>query len=331
MGLQPKTARVVKDGVEMDIPIEKLEIGDIVVVRPGERVPVDGIIVEGNSALDESMITGESIPIDKGVGGDEVIGATINKFGAFKFKAMKIGKDTVLSQIIKLVEDAQGSKAPVQRLADKISGIFVPVVVGIALVTFLGFYFIKGDFNTALINAVAVLVIACPCALGLATPTAIMVGTGKGAENGILIKSGEHLERAHQMDTIIFDKTGTITKGGEPEVTDILPFNDISKDELLRVAASVEKASEHPLGQSIVRKAESQLLKIVAPENFTAIPGKGLKANLEDKEVLIGNRKLMLDNNINIDVKEDVLLNLESQGKTAMLVAIDKNYLELLQ
>ncbi len=322
MGLQPKTARVVKDGVEMDIPIEKLEIGDIVVVRPGERVPVDGIIVEGNSALDESMITGESIPIDKGVG-DEVIGATINKFGAFKFKAMKIGKDTVLSQIIKLVEDAQGSKAPVQRLADKISGIFVPVVVGIALVTFLGFYFIKGDFNTALINAVAVLVIACPCALGLATPTAIMVGTGKGAENGILIKSGEHLERAHQMDTIIFDKTGTITKG-EPEVTDILPFNDISKDELLRVAASVEKASEHPLGQSIVRKAESQLLKIVAPENFTAIPGKGLKANLEDKEVLIGNRKLMLDNNINIDVKEDVLLNLESQGKTAMLVAIDK-------
>ena len=208
-------------------------------------------------------------------------------------------------------------------MADKISGIFVPVVVGIALVTFLGFYFIKGDFNTALINAVAVLVIACPCALGLATPTAIMVGTGKGAENGILIKSGEHLERAHQMDTIIFDKTGTITKG-EPEVTDILPFNDISKDELLRVAASVEKASEHPLGQSIVRKAESQLLKIVAPENFTAIPGKGLKANLEDKEVLIGNRKLMLDNNINIDVKEDVLLNLESQGKTAMLVAIDK-------
>ena len=322
MGLQPKTARVVKDGVEMDIPIEKLEIGDIVVVRPGERVPVDGIIVEGNSALDESMITGESIPIDKGVG-DEVIGATINKFGAFKFKAMKIGKDTVLSQIIKLVEDAQGSKAPVQRLADKISGIFVPVVVGIALVTFLGFYFIKGDFNTALINAVAVLVIACPCALGLATPTAIMVGTGKGAENGILIKSGEHLERAHQMDTIIFDKTGTITKG-EPEVTDILPFNDISKDELLRVAASVEKASEHPLGQSIVRKAESQLLKIVAPENFTAIPGKGLKAELEEKAVIIGNRKLMLDNNINIDVKEDVLLNLESQGKTAMLVAIDK-------
>lgn len=321
MGLQPKTARVIRDNMEMDIPIEQLEINDIVVVRPGERVPVDGIIVEGNSSLDESMITGESIPIDKGVG-DEVIGATINKFGAFKFKATKIGKDTVLSQIIKLVEDAQGSKAPVQRLADKISGIFVPIVVGIALVTFLGFYFLR-DFNTGLINAVAVLVIACPCALGLATPTAIMVGTGKGAENGILIKSGEHLERAHKMDTIIFDKTGTITKG-EPEVTDILAFNDMKEKEILRIAASVEKASEHPLGQSIVREAETQLLKIVAPENFAAIPGKGLKADFENKEVLIGNRKLMLDNNIDIEEKEDSLYRLEEEGKTAMLIAIDK-------
>ena len=202
MGLQPKTARVIKDGVEMDIPIEEVTIGDIIVVRPGERIPVDGIIVEGNSSVDESMITGESIPIDKTVG-DEVIGATINKFGSFKFQASKVGKDTVLAQIVKLVEEAQGSKAPVQRLADKISGIFVPIVVAIAVITFLGFYLIKGDFNTGLINAVAVLVIACPCALGLATPTAIMVGTGKGAENGILIKSGEHLERAHKMDTIV--------------------------------------------------------------------------------------------------------------------------------
>ena len=321
MGLQPKTARIVKDGVEREIPIEKVEIGDIIMVRPGERIPVDGAIIEGNSAIDESMITGESIPIDKTIG-DEVIGATINKFGSFKFEATKIGKDTVLSQIIKLVEDAQGSKAPVQRLADKISGIFVPVVVAIALITFLGFYFIKGSFNTGLINAVAVLVIACPCALGLATPTAIMVGTGKGAENGILIKSGEYLERAHQMDTIIFDKTGTITKG-EPEVTDILTFNSLDRDELLRITATIEKASEHPLGQAIVRKGEEELLKLTEPESFMAVPGKGLKAELEGKQVYIGNRKLMEDARISIEQAEKELLRLEKEGKTAMIAAID--------
>lgn len=321
IGLQPKTARIIKDGVEMDISIEKVEIGDIVVVRPGERIPVDGIVVEGNSAVDESMITGESIPIDKTLD-DEVIGATINKFGTFKFKATKIGKDTVLSQIIKLVEDAQGSKAPVQRLADKIAGIFVPVVVVIALITFLGFYFIGGNFNIGLINAVAVLVIACPCALGLATPTAIMVGTGKGAENGILIKSGEHLERAHKIDTIVFDKTGTITKG-EPEVTDIISFNDMDRDEILRIAASVERTSEHPLGQSIVKKGEEELLKLLEPEKFIAIPGKGLKATFEGKEVFIGNRKLMSDNNISIAKGEEILLKLEEEGKTAMLLSLD--------
>jgi Cu+-exporting ATPase len=321
MGLQPKTARVIKDGAEMDIPIEKVEIGDIIVVRPGEKIPVDGVIVEGNSAVDESMITGESIPTDKGID-DEVIGATINKFGAFKFRATKIGKDTVLSQIIKLVEDAQGSKAPVQRLADKISGIFVPIVVVIALITFVGFYFIKGDFNIGLINAVAVLVIACPCALGLATPTAIMVGTGKGAENGILIKSGEHLERSHEMDTIVFDKTGTITKG-EPEVTDIVSLMEIDRDEILRIAASVEKTSEHPLGQSIVKKGEDELLQLSVPTDFAAIPGKGLRAVLEGKEILIGNRKLMTDNNISILEGEKDLLRLEEEGKTAMLISID--------
>ncbi|CAK7030974.1 copper-translocating P-type ATPase [Tissierella sp. P1] len=321
MGLQPKTARIIKDGVEMDIPIEKVEIGDIIVVRPGERVPVDGIIVEGNSAVDESMITGESIPIDKAID-DEVIGATINKFGTFKFRATKIGKDTLLSQIIKLVEDAQGSKAPVQRLADKISGIFVPIVVVIALATFLGFYLIGGNFNIGLINAVAVLVIACPCALGLATPTAIMVGTGKGAENGILIKSGEHLERAHKMDTIVFDKTGTITKG-EPEVTDIISFNDVDRDEILRIAASVEKTSEHPLGQSIVKKGEEELLRLSEPEKFMAVPGKGLRATFEGKEVLVGNRRLMVDNNISITNGEDTLLKLEEEGKTAMLLSLD--------
>lgn len=321
MGLRPKTARVVRNGEEMDIPIEKVEIGDIIVVRPGERIPVDGIMVEGDSSIDESMITGESIPIDKTIG-DEVIGATINKFGSFKFEAKKIGKDTVLSQIIKLVEDAQGSKAPVQRLADKISGIFVPVVIAIALITFLGFYLGKGEFDTALLNAVAVLVIACPCALGLATPTAIMVGTGKGAENGILIKSGEHLERAHKMDTIVFDKTGTITKG-EPELTDIVVFNSIERDELLQIAASVEKVSEHPLGQSIVRKAEEELLMLKEPESFLAIPGKGLKAQLDGKEVYIGNRKLMKDTKVSIEIGEVDLLKLEEEGKTAILVSID--------
>lgn len=321
MGLQPKIARVIKDGVEMDIPIEKVEIGDIIVVRPGEKIPVDGVIVEGDSSIDESMITGESIPIDKAIG-DEVIGATINKFGSFKFQATKIGKDTVLSQIVKLVEDAQGSKAPVQRLADKISGIFVPIVVAIAVITFLGFYFVKGNFNIGLINAVAVLVIACPCALGLATPTAIMVGTGKGAENGILIKSGEHLERAHKMDTIVFDKTGTITKG-EPEVTDIVVFNEIDRNEVLRIGASVEKTSEHPLGQAIVKKGEEELLKITEPEKFMAVPGKGLRATFEGKEVLIGNRKLMAENNVSIEEGEKELLKLEEEGKTAMLISLD--------
>ncbi len=325
MGLSPKTARVFRNGgEEMDIPIEKVEIGDIIVVRPGERIPVDGIIVEGNSSIDESMLTGESIPVDKTIG-DEVIGATINKFGSFKFEATKIGKDTVLAQIIKLVEDAQGSKAPVQRLADEISGIFVPVVVAIALITFLGFYFGKGgEFDTALLNAVAVLVIACPpCALGLATPTAIMVGTGKGAENGILIKSGgEHLERAHKMDTIVFDKTGTITKG-EPELTDIVVFNNVDRDELLQIAASVEKVSEHPLGQAIVKKAEEELLMVKEPDSFLAIPGKGLKAKLNGKEIYIGNRKLMEDAKISIEMGESDLLRLEAEGKTAILVAIN--------
>ena len=319
MGLSPKVARVVKDGEEIDIPIENVEIGDIIVVRPGERIPVDGIIVEGNSSIDESMITGESIPIDKAVG-DEVVGATINKFGSFKFEARRIGKDTVLSQIIKLVEDAQVSKAPVQRLADKISGVFVPVVVGIALIAFLIFYLGKGDFNTGLINAVAVLVIACPCALGLATPTAIMVGTGKGAENGVLIKSGEHLERAYEMDTIVFDKTGTITKG-EPEVTDIVVFNSLERSQLLQMAASVEKTSEHPLGQAIVKKAEEELLMLKEVESFMAIPGKGLKAKLNGEEIYIGNRKLMEDIKVSIKMGEEDLIRLENEGKTAMLIS----------
>jgi len=323
MGLQPKTARVIKDGIEKDIPIEEVQIEDIIVVRPGERVPVDGVIIEGNSSIDESMITGESIPVDKSVG-DEVIGATINKFGSFKFQATKVGKDTVLSQIVKMVEEAQGSKAPVQRLADKISGIFVPIVIGIALVTFLIYYLVVGDFNIGLINAVAVLVIACPCALGLATPTAIMVGTGKGAENGILFKSGEHLERAHEMKAIVFDKTGTITKG-EPEVTDIIPVGNMDRDELLKLAATVEKTSEHPLGQAIVKKAEENLLMIEKAEEFTAIPGKGIKAGFGNKTIYVGNRRLMEEENMDVKSLEERLSQLEEEGKTAMIVAVDGN------
>lgn len=321
MGLQAKTARVIKDGKEVDIPIEEVEIGDIIVVRPGEKLPVDGIITQGNSSIDESMITGESIPVDKTID-DEVVGATINKFGSFRFRATKIGKDTVLAQIVKLVEEAQGSKAPVQRLADKISGIFVPIVVGIALLTFLVFYFIEGSFNIGLVNAVAVLVIACPCSLGLATPTAIMVATGKAAEHGILIKSGEHLERAHKMDAIVFDKTGTITKG-DPEVTDILTFQDMDRNQLLRIAASIEKTSEHPLGQAIVNKAEEESLSLTEAEAFVAVAGKGLKSKFQGKETFIGNRKLMKENNISIKDVEKDLLRLEEEGKTAMLLAID--------
>jgi len=327
MGLQPKTALVVRDGKEKDIPLEDLLIGDIIIVKPGERVPVDGIIVEGSSALDESMITGESMPVDKKVG-DNVIGATINKFGAFKFEATKIGKDTVLSQIIKLVEDAQGSKAPVQRLADKISGIFVPIVLVIAVLTITVFALL-GNLNTGIINAVAVLVIACPCALGLATPTAIMVGTGKGAENGILIKSGEHLEKTHKMDTIIFDKTGTITKG-EPDVTDIISFNNYSEDEILRIAASVEKTSEHPLGQAIVKRAQDRLIMLSEASDFSAIPGKGLVSNFENKRILIGNRKLMQEYSIDIESNEESVKILEEDGKTAMMMTIDEKFVGII-
>lgn len=318
MGLQPKTARVIRDNEELDIEIEKLVVGDIILVRPGEKVPVDGLIVEGHSAIDESMITGESLPVDKTVG-DKVVGATINKLGAFKFEATGIGEDTVLSQIIQLVEDAQGSKAPVQRLADKISGVFVPIVVGIALLTFLVFTFGFNDFNRGLLNAVAVLVIACPCALGLATPTAIMVGTGKGAEKGILIKSGEYLEKAHNIDTVVFDKTGTITKG-EPELTDIMSFG-LDEREALRIIASVEKSSEHPLGQAIVKRAEEDKLDFYKPEGFSAIAGMGIRAIVEGDTILVGNRRLMNENKIDVKPFEADLSKLEEEGKTAMLMA----------
>ncbi|HHW98077.1 MAG TPA: copper-translocating P-type ATPase, partial [Firmicutes bacterium] len=323
MGLQAKTARVVRDEQEIDVPIADVVVGDIVVVRPGEKIPVDGEVVSGTSSVDESMLTGESIPVDKGPG-DLVVGATINKHGAFRFRATKVGADTALAQIIKVVEDAQGSKAPIQRMADTISGIFVPVVVGIAALTFIVWYLVTGNAEQAIINMTAVLVIACPCALGLATPTSIMVGTGKGAENGILFKGGEHLENAHRVQDVILDKTGTITKG-EPAVTDVIVFPDWrgAEEELLTLAASVEQASEHPLGQAIVNHAKETGLELAVAADFQAIPGHGIVARAADKQVLVGNRKLLKEQGIDFEVHLETLEQLEEQGKTAMLVATD--------
>lgn len=321
MGLQAKTARVVRDGEERDIPVEEVEAGDLVIVRPGEKIPVDGVVKEGLSAVDESMLTGESIPVDKKPG-DEVIGATINKQGLLKFEATKVGRDTALAQIIRLVEEAQGSKAPIQRLADQISGYFVPAVIAIAVLTFLGWYLTTRNFTVALINAVAVLVIACPCALGLATPTAIMVGTGKGAEHGILIKGGEHLENAHKLNAVVLDKTGTITKG-EPEVTDVLPAGGISADEALRLGAAVERGSEHPLGVAIVERAKAAGLALPDPQDFVAIPGHGVRATVAGKAVLLGNKRLMAAEKVDVAPLMADLERLESEGKTAMLLAVD--------
>ncbi|HHY46493.1 MAG TPA: copper-translocating P-type ATPase [Firmicutes bacterium] len=325
MGLQAKTARVIRDGRELEIPVGDVEIGDLILVRPGEKIPTDGIVKEGHSSVDESMITGESIPVDKGPG-DTVIGATINKYGVFRFEATKVGKDTVLAQIIKLVEEAQGSKAPIQRLADLISAHFVPAVGVIALLTFGAWYLATGDFASALINMTAVLVIACPCALGLATPTAIMVGTGKGAEHGILIKGGEYLEKAHKIDTIILDKTGTITKG-TPEVTDTISLKEgILPEEILRIAAAAERGSEHPLGVAIVEHVTKFGLEFGEPESFEALPGRGIRARVEGKPVLLGNMRLMMENKIaSGDTRRlsDVVASLEDQGRTAMILALD--------
>lgn len=323
MGLQVKTARVIRDNIEIDIPIEDVKVGDLVIVRPGERIPVDGVITEGFSAIDESMLTGESVPIDKQVG-DEVIGSTINKHGSLTFEATKVGRDTALAQIIRIVEEAQGSKAPIQRMADIISSKFVPGVVGIAILTF-GIWYLWGDpgnFTRALINMTAVLVIACPCALGLATPTSIMVGTGKGAENGILIKGGEHLENAHKLNVVVLDKTGTVTKG-EPELTDMVSLQNFSENETLRLVASAERGSEHPLGQAIVQGARARNLELGEPKNFTAVPGQGISAEVDGHRLLIGNRRLMRENGIGVQEVEEQLQDLERAGKTAMLVAID--------
>ncbi|NLZ91374.1 MAG: copper-translocating P-type ATPase [Clostridiales bacterium] len=321
MGLRAKTARVVRDGREEDIPVENVVIGDIVVVRPGEKVPVDGEIIEGRSAVDESMLTGESIPVEKNPG-DTVIGATINKTGSFKFRATKVGRDTVLSQIVRMVEEAQGSKAPVQKLADKISGVFVPVVMVIALISLLLWWLVAKDLNAGIINAVAVLVIACPCALGLATPTSVMVGTGKGAENGILIKGGEYLQRAHEIDALILDKTGTITKG-KPELTDVISAGSLSEEELLRFAAITERGSEHPLGEAIVKGARERGIELTDSSEFEAVPGHGVVAVIEGKRILLGNRRLMQKEGVSLGDAEQVLSRLETEGKTAMLMAVE--------
>ncbi len=322
MGLQPKTARLIRDGQEIDVPIEEVEIGDIIVVRPGEKIPVDGKIVEGHSSIDESMLTGESLPVEKKTG-DLVVGASINKLGSFKFQATKIGKDTVLSQIIKMVEDAQGSKAPIQKIADTVSGVFVPIVVGIAVLTFIIWTFVIGDSTMGFVSAVAVLVIACPCALGLATPTAIMVGTGKGAENGILIKGGEHLERAYKVNAVVLDKTGTITKG-QPEVTDIIPIGNGDIMDILKLAAITEKKSEHPLGVAIYEKGVQDMNNIKDPDIFEAIPGKGVKAEIDGQIIYLGTRKLMASQNMDTSAIESIITELEDDGKTAMIMAMDR-------
>lgn len=322
-GLQAKTARVVRDGEEVDVPVEEVGVGDVVIVRPGEKVPVDGRVVGGESAVDEAMITGEPIPVSKGVG-DEVIGATINKNGSFRMEATKVGRDTALAQIIRMVEEAQGSKAPIQRLADRVSGVFVPVVIVIAAITFSIWWAIgpAPAFTFALLNFVAVLIIACPCAMGLATPTSIMVGTGKGAEMGILIKGGETLEEAHKLTTVVLDKTGTLTRG-QPELTDVVASNGLPEDELLRLVASAERGSEHPLGEAIVEGAKERGLDLTDSASFEAVAGHGIKARVEGREVLAGNVALLEQEG----VAENGLLqeaeSLSASGKTLMFVAVD--------
>ena len=319
--LQPKKAKIIENGAEKEVLIENLKVGDIVIVKPGEKIAVDGRIVEGATSIDESMLTGESLPVSKKVG-DKVVGGSINKNGSIRFEATEIGKNTVLSQIIKLVEEAQGSKAPISRMADIVSAYFVPIVIGIAIITGIAWFLSGSGLVTALSFFIAVLVIACPCALGLATPTSIMVGTGKGAENGILIKSGEALETAHKIKTVVFDKTGTITKG-KPVLTDLIAYGKYNENELLKIAASVENDSEHPLAEAIVNKAKEKNIEIKPYEKFRAMPGYGIRAIFEGKEVQIGNRKLMENRKINVEISQkdyDILLN---EGKTPMYISID--------
>lgn len=326
MGLQAKTALVVRDGKEMEVPLEEVMVWDILSVKPGEKIPVDGEILEGQSAVDESMLTGESIPVDKQIG-DTVYGSTMNKNGFLKMKATKIGRETALAQIIRIVEQAQGSKAPIQRLADKISGIFVPIVVGIAILTFLVWYFIvdPGNFTGALVNLIAVLVIACPCALGLATPTSIMAGSGRSAELGILFKGGEHLEQTHRITTVVLDKTGTVTNG-KPVLTDVLLVNQGEEEEILRLVGTAEKQSEHPLAQAMVDGIKEKGIELGESTTFEAIPGYGIEAAVQERKVVVGTRKLMKKHDIDLTNAETTIQKLESDGKTAMMIAVDGDY-----
>jgi Cu+-exporting ATPase len=323
IGMQPKTALVVHEGEQREIPVEDVRVGDLILVRPGERIPVDGVVREGYSSIDESMITGESIPVEKKVG-DEVIGATINKTGSFQLEATKVGKDTTLARIVRMVEEAQGSKAPIQRLADVIASYFVPAVIGIAIVTFVIWYFVgpAPALTFALLNFVAVLVIACPCALGLATPTAIIVGTGKGAEHGILIRNGEALERAHQINTVLLDKTGTLTRG-EPVVTDVVAAPFSSPEEVLRLAASAEHSSEHPLGEAVVKAALEKKLELSPSSDFNAIPGQGVEALVESKKLFLGNLKFMKERGLSLNGLESKAAEFLEAGKTAMFLGLD--------
>ena len=324
MGMRPKIATIIQDGVEKEIQITRVQKGDTIIVRPGERIPVDGVILEGKSSLDESMLTGEPLPVDKSAG-DRVVGGTINGEGLLKFHAVAIGKETVLAQIIRLVQDAQGSKAPIQSLADRVAAIFVPIVIAIAFATFLLWWAITGEFVPAMIRLVAVLVIACPCALGLATPTAIMAGTGKGAEKGILFKKSEALETATKLDTIVLDKTGTITMG-KPAVVDIFSFDPgfADQDQLLKLAASIEKGSEHPIGKAVVKNAQTKSIDLWEPENFKAWGGFGVEAMIQGKSVKLGKPEWFRDAGINIEKAEDKIDQLQSQGKTVMLVVQEK-------
>ena len=330
IGMQPRTAVVLRDGKEVEIAIEDVQVGDLILVRPGERVPVDGIIRRGYSSIDESMITGESIPVEKKEG-DEIIGATINKTGSFEFEAKKVGKDTALAQIIRMVEEAQGSKAPIQRLADIIASYFVPVVIGIAIITFIIWYFVGPSpaLTFAFLNFIAVLIIACPCALGLATPTAIMVGTGKGAEYGILIRSAEALEKANQIKAVLLDKTGTLTQG-EPRVTDVIAVPSSSEEEVLRLAASAERGSEHPLGQAIFRAAVDKKFELSPVSRFNAIPGHGIEASVKGKKLLLGNLRLIEDRGLSLDGLDKKAETLRETGKTVMFLGVNSQVMGVI-
>lgn len=328
IGLQPKKAKIIENGTEKEVLIENIKVGDIIVVKPGEKIAVDGKIVNGNTSVDESMITGESIPVSKNPG-DKVIGGSINKNGSIQFEATEIGKDTVLSQIIKLVEEAQGSKAPISRMADIVAGYFVPIVIAIATVTGIIWFISGSGLTAALTFFISVLVIACPCALGLATPTSIMVGTGKGAENGILIKSGEALETAHKIKTVVLDKTGTITKG-KPVLTDLKVYNNFDGNEILQLAASAENNSEHPLAEAIVNGAKERNVEFKQYDKFRAMPGYGIRATIDDKEIQIGNRKLMASRKISTEAAEKDYEILSNEGKTPMFISVNNELAGLI-